>query len=76
MNYAVSASSKYKYKFAVSIFAEWERLREVKVSVLDRGGLFKDYELIHKVIARSADIAAMDALSLNYWLPKFVMEGM
>ena len=34
---------------------------------------FKDYEL-HKVCALSADIAAMDVLSLNYWLSKFVME--
>ena len=35
--------------------------------------LFKDYDL-HKVTALSADIAGMDALSLNYWLSKFVME--
>ena len=46
---------------------------EVKVPVLDCGGLFKDYDL-HKVTALSADIAGMDALSLNYWLLKFVME--
>ena len=48
-------------------------LREVKVPVLNCGGVFKDYEL-HKVCALSADIAAMDVLSLNYWLSKFVME--
>ena len=47
--------------------------KEVKVPVLDCGGVFKDYEL-HKVCALSADIAAMDVLSLNYWLSKFVME--
>ena len=35
--------------------------------------LFKDYDL-HKVTALSADIAGMDALSLNYWLSKFVMD--
>ena len=29
---------------AVSIFAEWQRLREVKVPVLDCGGLFKEFE--------------------------------
>ena len=52
---------------------KWQRLREVKVPVLDCGGLFKDYDL-HKVTALSADIAGMDALSLNYWLSKFVME--
>ena len=62
-----------KLVWAVNIFAEWQSLREVKVPVLDCGGVFKDYEL-HKVCALSADIAAMDVLSLNYWLSKFVME--
>ena len=57
----------------MSIFAEWQRLREVKVPVLDCGGLFKDYDF-HEVTALRADIAGMDALSLNYWLSKFVME--
>ena len=64
MNNAVSASTKYKNKWAVSIFAQWQRLREVKVPVLDCGGLFKDYDT-HKVTALSADIAGMDALSLQ-----------
>ena len=73
VNDAVPASTKYKNKWAVSIFAEWQRLREVKVPVLDCGGLFKDYDL-HKVTALSSDIAGMDALSLSYWLSKFVME--
>ena len=73
VNDAVPASTKYKNKWAVSIFAKWQRLREVQVPVLDCGGLFKDYDL-HKVTALSADIAGMDALSLNYWLSKFVME--
>ena len=73
MNDAVPASAKYKNKWAVSSFAEWQRLREVQVPVLDCGGLFKDYDL-HKVTALSTDIAGMGALSLNYWLSKFVME--
>ena len=73
VNDAVPASIKYKNKWAVSIFAEWQRLREIKVPVLDCGGLFKDYDF-HKVTALSADIAGMAALSLNYWLSKFVME--
>ena len=73
VNDTVPPSTKYKNKWAVNIFAEWQSLREVKVSVLDCGGVFKDYEL-HKVCALSADIAAMDVLSLNYWLSKFVME--
>ena len=48
-------------------------LREVKVPALDCGGLFKDCDL-RKVTALSANIAGMHALSLNYWLSKFVME--
>ena len=40
-----AASTKYEKKWAVSIFAEWQRLREVKVPVLDCGGLFKDYTI-------------------------------
>ena len=48
-------------------------VKEVKVPVLDCGGLFKDYDF-HKVTALSADIAGMDALSLNYRLSKFVMK--
>ena len=39
----------------------------MKVSVLDCHGLFKDCQ------AFRADIAEMDALSLNYWLSKFVL---
>ena len=73
VNDTVPPSTKYKNKWAVNIFAEWQSLREVRVPVLDCGGVFKDYEL-HKVCALSADIAAMDVLSLNYWLSKFVME--
>ena len=71
VNDAVPASTKYKNKWAVSIFAEWQRLREVQIPILDCDGLFKDYDL-QKVTALSADIAGMDALSLNYWLSKFV----
>ena len=50
VNDAAPASTKYKNKWAVSSFAEWQRLREVQVPVLDCGGLFKDYDL-HKVTA-------------------------
>ena len=42
--------------------------------VLDCGGLFKAYEL-NKVKALDEEIENMDALTLNYWLSKFVMEG-
>ena len=52
VNDAVPASTKFKNNWAVNIFTEWQRLREVKVPVLDCG-LFKDYDL-HKVTAVSA----------------------
>ena len=50
-----------------------DRQREMKVPILDPGGLFKDYEL-HKLNPVSCEIEDMDAISLNYWLTKFVME--
>ena len=74
VNDAVPASTKYKNKWTVSIFAEWQRLREVKVPVLDCGGFIKDCDL-HKVAALSSNSAGMDALSLNYWFSKFMMDG-
>ena len=48
VNDAVPAWTKYNNMWAVSIFAEWQGLREVQVPVLDCGGIFKDYDL-HKV---------------------------
>ena len=45
----------------------------MKVPILEPGGLFKDYEL-HKVNPVSCEIEDMNAITLNYWLTKFVME--
>ena len=45
VNDTVPPSIKYKNKWAVNIFAEWQSLREVKVPVLDCSGVFKNYEL-------------------------------
>ncbi|XP_068727943.1 uncharacterized protein [Montipora capricornis] len=70
---SVPSSPKYKNKWALSVFGEWQFARTIKVPVLDPGGLFKDYDL-HKVATVSTGIEEMDALSLNYWLSKFVME--
>ena len=67
---AVPSSTKYNNKWTLSGFGEWQFARTIKVPVLDPGGLFKDYDL-HKI---STGIEEMDALSLNYWLSKFVME--
>ena len=65
VNEAVPVSTEYKNNWAVNIFAEWLRLRQVQVLVLGCGGLFKDYEP-HEVKALGTDLAEMDALSLNY----------
>ena len=70
---AVPSSTKYKKKWALKLFREWQQQRETKVPILGPGGLFKDYEL-HKVNPVNCEIEDMDAISLNYWLTKFVME--
>ena len=45
---AIHSSTKYKNKWAVTIFGEWQISQLVKAPVLDPGGLFKGYDL-HKV---------------------------
>ena len=62
---AVPSSTKYKNKWALSVFGEWQFARTKKVPVLDPGGVFKDYDS-HKVATLSTGIEEMDALSLNY----------
>ena len=57
----------------VTIFGEWQISWSVKAPVLDPGGLFKGYDL-HKVAQLSTSIEEMDAVTLNYWLSKFVMK--
>jgi len=64
---AIPSSTKYKNKWAVTIFGEWQISRSVKAPVLDPGGLFKNYDL-HKVAQLSTSIEEMDAVNLNYWL--------
>ena len=71
MEKAVPSSTKYKNKWALSVFGEWQFARTIKVPVLDPGGVSKDYDF-HKVATLSTGIEEMDALSL--WLSKFVME--
>ena len=41
--------------------------------VLDPGGFFKGYDL-QKVAQLSTSMEEMDAVTLNYWLSKFVMQ--
>ena len=61
---AAPSSTKYKNKWALKIFGEWQQQREMKVPILNSGGLFKDYEL-HNVNPVSCEIEDMDAISLN-----------
>ena len=42
---AVPPSTKYKNKWALKIFRDWQQQREMKEPILDPGGLFKDFEL-------------------------------
>ena len=75
MNDAFPASSKYKNKFAVSILAEWQRIREVKVLVLNYGGLFKDYDFSNTQGYRSERRYCRNGRSVPQLLVvKFVME--
>ena len=45
---AIPTSTKYKNKWAVNIFNEWQAARKVQVPVLDSGVMFKDNDL-HRV---------------------------
>ena len=70
---ATPSSTKYKNKWAVTIFGEWQISRSVIVLVLDPGGLFRGYDL-HKGAQLSSSIEEMDEVTLIYWHSKFVME--
>ena len=66
-------STRYKNKWAVSIFEDWQRVRSVKFPIVEVGGVFREYEL-DKVQSLTRPITEMDALRLNCWLSKFVQE--
>ena len=70
---AVPKSTRYKNKWAVGIFEDWQRVRSVKFPIVEVGWVFKEYEL-DKVQPLTRPITEMDALTLNYWLSKFVQE--
>ena len=71
---AVPNSTRYKNKCgAVGIFEDWQRVRSVKFPIVEVGGVFKEYAL-DKVQLLTRPITEMDALTLNYWLSKFVQE--
>ena len=55
---AILSSIKYKDKWAVTIFGEWQISWSVIAPVLDPEGLFKGYDL-HKVAQLSTSIEEM-----------------
>ena len=55
------------------IFGEWQISWSVITPVLNPGGLFKEYDL-DKDAQLSTSIEEMVAVTVNYWLSKFVME--
>ena len=70
---AIPKFTQYKNKWAVGIFEEWQKVRVPKVATLEPGALFKNYDL-YKVQFLENPLLEMDALSLNYWLAKFIQE--
>ena len=67
---AVPKSTQYKNKWAYEIFEEWQRQRLVRVLIVDVVGLFKSD--FHQVESLETPLVEMSALSVNYWLTKFV----
>jgi len=62
-----------KKKWAVGIFEVWQLVRSVKFSIVELGGVFKEYEL-DKAQPLTRPTTEMDALMIDYWLTKFVQE--
>ena len=46
------SSTKYKDKWVVEIFREWQRTRTLKSADLEVGGVFKDYDFHARVFCR------------------------
>ena len=70
---ALPKSTQYKNKWAYGIFEEWQRQRLVKVPIVKVVGLFKNYDF-HQVESLETPLVETSALSVNYWLTKFVQE--
>ena len=66
-------STKYKNKWAVEIFREWQRRSKVKFPNSKVGSIFKDYDF-HFVCNVEDNVEEMDAVSLNFLLAKFFQE--
>ena len=67
------SSTKYKDKWALEIFREWQRTRTLKFPDLEVGSVFKDSDF-YLVCSVEDNLEDVDALSFNYWLAKFIQE--
>ena len=53
---AVPKSTRYKNKWAVGIFEDWQRVRSVKSPILEVGGVFKEYELESSTVSATISV--------------------
>ena len=52
---------------------QWQKQRLIKVPNVEVSGLFKDYDFLVQSL-NTSQLIETNALSLNYWLSKFVQE--
>ena len=64
--------TRYKNKWAATIFETWQRERSMKRAILEPAGVFKNCG-IEKVQELTTPLIEMDTLSFDYWLAKFGM---
>ena len=60
-------STRYKDKWAIEIFRNYQAVHEQKFPSADPGSMFKDYE-VHRVQSLQEKMEDLDNLSLNCWL--------
>ena len=52
---AVPKSTRYKNKWAVGIFEDWQRVRNVKFLIVEVGGVSKEYDKVQPHSAHNRD---------------------
>ena len=68
---SVPQSTRYHTKWAVKIFREWQNSRNIKYASEEEAGFHVELDTIQSL---ETCITKMNALSLNFWLTKFVQE--
>lgn len=72
-NLRTESSTRYRNKWAVGIFKDWQRVRSVEFPILEVGGVFNDMNCT-KSNRLLCPQQTWTYLTLNYWLSKFVQE--